>query len=117
MTATAPFRIDYGANLESAISDIQRVLHGPAQQTSLPLRWTALKLLEGDSVVIARVSALPGGARVVTAANTQRRSSGQSAATTWICLPPISATEPSTRLYAMLCNIPRRRRADTHTTH
>ncbi len=66
-TATQ-FRVDYGPDMENALADLQLLLHGSALQAALPLRWTALKLLEGDEVVMAQVRALPGGASVVTAA-------------------------------------------------
>lgn len=54
--------------MENALADLQLLLHGSALQAALPLRWTALKLLEGDEVVMAQVRGLPGGASVVTAA-------------------------------------------------
>jgi Fe2+ transport system protein B len=46
-TATQ-FRVDYGPDMENALADLQLLLHGSALQAALPLRWTALKLLEGD---------------------------------------------------------------------
>ncbi len=57
-----PFRIDYGPEMEEALAElVARFKQDHLLPKTLPVRWTALKLLEGDSVIRARVSELPGG--------------------------------------------------------
>ena len=70
LPATAAFRIDYGPALEAALDDVSAQLHGmPTRAPALPARWTALKLLEGDDNIAARVAALPGGRVIVDSAH------------------------------------------------
>ena len=61
----ATFRLDYGHDLEE---EIQRLTASFAANTvasgRYPARWLALKLLEGEADMVARVRALPGGEAV-----------------------------------------------------
>ncbi|RLE55629.1 MAG: ferrous iron transport protein B [Thermoprotei archaeon] len=43
-----PIRVNYGSFLESTISDVERVLSKSALSRKYPLRWLAIRLLEGD---------------------------------------------------------------------
>jgi ferrous iron transport protein B len=73
--ATRPtVRIDYGPTVEEELRRLEQHLAGPTAGTGGPApdaprsRWTALRLLEGDPVVLADVGAASDGARVQAAA-------------------------------------------------
>lgn len=60
---TPLFRIDYGPEMEAALDDLAaRLAQAPDCTLGLAPRWVALKLLEGDPSLEARIAALPGGA-------------------------------------------------------
>ena len=51
-----PFRINYGSELEAAIEQLQRVIEQNAQiAEGVPPRWLAIKLLEGEESLVARL--------------------------------------------------------------
>ncbi|MDW8327027.1 MAG: ferrous iron transport protein B [Anaerolineales bacterium] len=62
----APFRLDYGRDLEA---EIARLLAAFAEQrldtSPYPPRWLALKLLENEEDIAETIAARPGGASVV----------------------------------------------------
>jgi ferrous iron transport protein B len=66
--AAPGFRIDYGPDLEAALAEVTANLADITPAATLPLRWTALKLLEGDEAIAMQVAALPGGQAVVSTA-------------------------------------------------
>ena len=66
----APFAIDYGQDVEDAIVQLQqRIEAAPKVVERYPARWLAIKLLEEDTVVSAKVAGISGGADVLAAAN------------------------------------------------
>lgn len=60
--------IDYGPEVEAALNQLVRRLE-PMRPLGWPSRWVAVRLLEGDPGLLRAVSALPGGAEVVAAAD------------------------------------------------
>ena len=58
-----PLRVDYGL-LEPAIAEVERELAGLNLGIRAPLRWVALKLLEGDEDLAKLVEKVGGGAVV-----------------------------------------------------
>lgn len=65
----AHFRIDYGPDLEADIAAVQAALAAPGQLgPGETARWLALKLLEADPDLTARMHTRPGGAAVVALA-------------------------------------------------
>ena len=71
------FKIDYGPEIEAEIAQLQHAIeHTPglaANGSHHSLRWLAIKLLEGEADLAARVAAAPGGASVVTLARASAR--------------------------------------------
>ena len=64
------FSIDYGQDVEDAIRQLQhRIEATPKVAERYPARWLAVKLLEEDTVVSAKVAGIQGGDDVLTAAN------------------------------------------------
>ena len=52
--------IGYGEDVEKAIADLVRILgRAPSLSRRYPLRWFAVKLLEGDQVVLGRLDGSP----------------------------------------------------------
>ncbi|HEY51870.1 MAG TPA: ferrous iron transport protein B [Caldilineae bacterium] len=65
-----PFVIDYGPDLEDAISQLQeRIEATPKLTQRYPARWLAIKLLEEDNIVSANVAGISGGAEILTIAS------------------------------------------------
>lgn len=63
---TLPRQMDYGAEIEAEIDHLDGLIEElPAEGVANSSRWTALRLLEGDEGVAARLVNLTGGARVV----------------------------------------------------
>ena len=66
----APFAIDYGHDVEEAINQLQeRIETEPKLIERYPARWLAIKLLEEDNVVSAKVAGFGGGADILASAN------------------------------------------------
>ncbi len=64
-----PFRIDYGAEVEAEIAAlVDRITSHRVLAGSYRPRWLALKLLEGEADLVARVGAVEGGADLAAAA-------------------------------------------------
>lgn len=61
-----PFRLDYGAVVEAEIALIVAALANAPMD--YPSRWLAIKLLEDDAEVTARVASAAGGTRLLAAA-------------------------------------------------
>jgi len=65
--------IDYGADLEAEIRAIEDVIEAhPPIRDRFPARWLALELLEDGDDLRLRLAALPGGERVLAAADQSR---------------------------------------------
>jgi ferrous iron transport protein B len=70
-----PFRLNYGTSVEPWLQQIEQALSTQASNTSpCPLRWMAVKLLEGDRQALAQVHAAPGGQEVLKLAEMARAS-------------------------------------------
>ncbi len=70
--ATSPLRIDYGP-LEPALSALEQKLHGQVRG-SVPPRWYAVKLLEGDALIQEQIEAMhPDAQKLLHEANSWRR--------------------------------------------
>jgi ferrous iron transport protein B len=69
VTPAAPFRLDYGPDLEPEIERLTTAFatHG-FDPAPAPARWLALKLLEGEADVLASVGARPGGTPILALA-------------------------------------------------
>ncbi len=66
----ASFAIDYGRDVEDAIIQLQQSIEAaPKVIERYPARWLAIKLLEEDTVVSAKVAGISGGAEILTIAN------------------------------------------------
>jgi hypothetical protein len=66
-TETRAFEIDYGHDVEEAISKLDAVIRRyPVITDSFPVRWLAIKLLEEDHEVQKRLLAFEGGPAVLT---------------------------------------------------
>lgn len=68
----APFRVDYGKDIESAITKITNTV----SSSDLPMngycpRWTAIKLLEAESDIVKRIGEISQGDRVLSTARAQ----------------------------------------------
>ena len=64
-----PFRIDYGMEVEAEIGAlVERIVAQPQLRDAFQPRWLAIKLLEGEADLVARVAASDGGAAIVAAA-------------------------------------------------
>jgi len=62
--------IDYGPDVETEITAIESVIEAqPAVLDRFPVRWVALELLEDGEDLRVRLTDLPGGERVVAAAD------------------------------------------------
>ncbi len=69
-----PFRIDYGREVEAEIAAlVERITAHPELGGSYQPRWLAIKLLEGEADLVARVGGSVYGADLVTAAEAGRR--------------------------------------------
>jgi len=68
--ATAPgVHIDYGTEVEAEIRSLAQALEAePGLRAGRGARWLAVKLLEGDPDIAARLSGLAGGAAMIAAA-------------------------------------------------
>ena len=67
------FRIDYGPDVESELGAlVERIAATPELSGDYQPRWLAIKLLEGEADLVARVSELPDGPALVTAAEAGR---------------------------------------------
>jgi ferrous iron transport protein B len=67
------FKIDYGEPIEAAIAKLVKMPgRNPAVATAYPARWLAIKLLEGDEDVAARIEKLAGSAALLATAETLR---------------------------------------------
>ncbi len=55
------FRIDYGADIEGYIAQLEPMLTIACRELKFPGRWLALKLLENDKIVIESIKKLSGG--------------------------------------------------------
>ena len=68
----APFKIDYGAEIETEIDHIQGAILEKAphlvEYHGYDPRWLAIKLLEGEQDLTERMAATPGGEAVVETA-------------------------------------------------
>jgi len=66
----APFRLDYGPDLEAEIARLEAffVAHGFDPRPA-PARWLALKLLEGERDVLDSIKGRPGAEAVLALAN------------------------------------------------
>jgi ferrous iron transport protein B len=63
------FRLDYGSKLEREITRLINAFNELQFDTGrYPQRWLAIKLLEGDPVILARVQCMPDGAQVIAIA-------------------------------------------------
>ena len=71
--------VDYGRIVEEAISKIEEVIKdlAPELAEKYPARWIALKLLEGDSDIVGKVSKLPAGKEIIDKANQLREIIGK----------------------------------------
>ena len=68
-TGGSSFHIDYGRDLEREIAALQaRIAAHPQLRERYPARWLAIKLLEGEEDLVARVRQVPGGEALVEAA-------------------------------------------------
>jgi ferrous iron transport protein B len=67
------FRLDYGPVVESGIASlIEDIERNPAVGAVYPARWLAIKLLEGDEDIAAKIERLPGGATLLASAEALR---------------------------------------------
>ncbi len=67
------FRIDYGTDVEAELSAlVERIVAVPELDEAFPSRWLAIKLLEGEADLVARVAAAVGGAAIVDRAEAGR---------------------------------------------
>ena len=67
------FHIDYGPDVESEIAIlVERISALPELADAYPPRWLAIKLLEGESDLVARVAAADEGAAIAAAAEAGR---------------------------------------------
>ena len=65
--------LDYGEAIEEAIIDLLSAIDGHAAVSErYAPRWLAVRLLEGDTDVAARIAGLPGGSDLLSAAGRQR---------------------------------------------
>jgi len=67
--AAPVFELDYGPALEEAIDRLTaEIARHPALAAAYPARWLAVRLLEGDEDIAARLDGLPGSAAARAAA-------------------------------------------------
>ena len=72
-TWTPTFRIDYGRDVEPEVGALtDRIARHPELATAFPARWLAVKLLEGEADLMARVGRAAGGDAIVAAAESSR---------------------------------------------
>lgn len=63
------FRLDYGSKFEREIVKIMAAFEEIKFDTGrYPKRWLAIKLLEGDADILARVQSMPNGEQIISAA-------------------------------------------------
>jgi ferrous iron transport protein B len=68
-TSTEMFRLDYGSKLEREIACLIASFEEIEFDTGrYPQRWLAIKLLEADLDILARVQSMPKGAQIITIA-------------------------------------------------
>ena len=66
-------RLDYGPEIEGEITNIQQSIAAfPVLAEAFSSRWLAVRLLEGDADIAARIEALPGGEALWAAADRHR---------------------------------------------
>lgn len=72
MSATAmafgDFRLDYGAEIEEELGDLERAIAARSMAAAGAPRWLAIKLLEGDAQLRDEIAKQAGGAALVTLA-------------------------------------------------
>lgn len=63
--------VDYGKDVEEAIATLEGVIRSeaPVLVEKYPARWLSIKLLEGDAVILERVSKVQNGEKVISAAS------------------------------------------------
>ena len=67
------FRIDYGRDVEPEVTTLtDRIGRLPELAAAFPPRWLAVKLLEGEADLVARVGRAAGGDEIVAAAEESR---------------------------------------------
>ncbi len=57
--------VDYGREIEEEISKLEELIAKIEALKAYPARWLAVKLLENDSEIKAKVEAVPGGAEIL----------------------------------------------------
>jgi ferrous iron transport protein B len=71
--SSEPFALDYGAEIESEITFLMHAIQSsPENSFHFPRRWLAIKLLEADEDVAARIRAMTGGLALLTTADLVR---------------------------------------------
>lgn len=65
---SSTFILDYGREIESELARLQSMISTRRFDSSIPPRWLAVKLLEGDASVQAQLAALDGGSALVAEA-------------------------------------------------
>lgn len=59
------FRLDYGAEIEAELTQLQKLIAETQPLANQDPRWLALKLLEGDVAVTARLAATDAGSQIL----------------------------------------------------
>ena len=57
--------VDYGREIEEEISKLEGLISKIEALKAYPARWLAVKLLENDSEIKAKVEAVPGGTEIL----------------------------------------------------
>jgi ferrous iron transport protein B len=116
--------IDYGPDLEAEVSFIEIVIgEQPAVRDLFPSRWLALELLEDGEDLRVRLADLPGGERVLAAADeSQARLQEKYGVTALVLVPSgrynwINALARETVAQASTVRIPVSDRIDKVATH
>lgn len=66
----APFRIDYGSEIERELNQLETTIHQHQHiAEQFPVRWLAVKLLEGDDDIQTRLRVVEGGMEVLVQVN------------------------------------------------
>jgi ferrous iron transport protein B len=69
-TKASRFEIEYGNEIEAELRKLENAIEAhPGVATTFEPRWLAIKLLEGEADILARVRGLEGGAAVLEAAD------------------------------------------------
>ena len=63
------FKLDYGADVEGAITTVEPLLTSLHKQVNFSERWLALRLLGNDANIIESVGRLPNGEQIISAVN------------------------------------------------